>query len=141
MRSDLVNALIGTVEPNYKPTDTDLYGIDVVSMMVKGTQLKGIYDIYATIDLAEYLCKVNETQEKLNDLHTFLGGIVPTWAFITNREYACGALASALVNLPLYTDSAFKYNHAYYFDLETVKILDAQRPQTEYNIALALREL
>jgi hypothetical protein len=72
LRADLVNALEGTVEPNYKPADTALYGIDVVSMMVTGSSLKGIFDIYATIDLAEYICKVYDSQNLIFDLHSFL---------------------------------------------------------------------
>jgi hypothetical protein len=55
-------------------------------MMIEGTKLKGIYDIYATIDLAEYLCRVYDTTDKKSELYTFLGNIVPTWAQITVPE-------------------------------------------------------
>ena len=110
-------------------------------MMIEATKLKGIYDIYATIDLAEYLCRVYDTTATKSELYFYTGITIPNLAQITRPEQFCGALASALVNSPLYADSAFKYNHAYYFDLDTVKILDADRPKTEYNLALAIRDL
>jgi len=44
-----------------------------------------------------------------------------------------------LVNKPLYENSAFTFNHAYYFDLDTVSIAAANRPQTEYNLSVATR--
>ena len=46
-----------------------------------------------------------------------------------------------LVNKPLYENSAYTFNHAYYFDLDTVSIAAANRPQTEYNLSVATREL
>jgi len=39
MRPDIVNLLAGTTEPNYKPADATLYGIDFVSIMLKSTKL------------------------------------------------------------------------------------------------------
>jgi hypothetical protein len=39
MRPDIVNLLAGTTEPNYKPADAILYGIDFVSIMLKSTKL------------------------------------------------------------------------------------------------------
>lgn len=83
MRSDIVNLLAGTTEPNYKPADATLYGIDFVSIMLKSTKLQGIFDIYATIDLADYLCRVYDTSATINDLHTFLGSPVTTWGQIS----------------------------------------------------------
>jgi len=46
-----------------------------------------------------------------------------------------------LVNKPLYENSVYTFNHAYYFDLEKLFIVDVNRPQTEYNLSLAIRAI
>jgi hypothetical protein len=141
MRPDIVNEVAGTNIPNYSQTDATKYGINFVSMMLNSSQIKGIFDIYATIDLADYICKVYDTSIKIINLHNAFGQPVSIWSSLTDLNKQCGALASFLVNKPLFQYSDFTFNHAYFFDMEKISIQAADQPKTEYNLAVAQREV
>lgn len=84
MRGDIINLVLGTSTPNYSAVDASKYGINFVSLMLNSNQIKGIFDIYATIDLADYVCKLYDTPLKIINLHLALGSPVTNWANLTD---------------------------------------------------------
>ena len=60
---------------------------------------------------------------------------------MTDLAEQCGAIATKYVNIALYQYSGFVFNHAYYFNIESLYFAEAMRPKVEYNLAVAQREI
>jgi hypothetical protein len=145
IRPDIAN--IDTTKPAtvaYSTTDYSKYGLSAVSM-IQSAYVLGILDVYATVDLADYLVAYYKTAAALDTLNTATSGVLATpWSALPTSatdanvsiNAKAGALAFALVNKTLFTDSEFTYTHACYYRIGALVITtDAEKQKTDYVIA------
>lgn len=122
---------ISPIKTSYTVSDFRKYSLNALDLIRQPTKYGGINDLYAVIDMADYISLRYLTLARVESLRTELGlpTFVTTVSSTTDPSVELlakvGEIAVNLNNKQFYTDSVFTFNHGYYLNVGDLNVVAA----------------